>query len=147
MATPFVYGYIDQFDGVSLNTTNLRPILCRLKSARAARILTTVNGVAINVDGTKTSRPRYPVEQRLDVFFVGSNAGDGVAMDNIIQTLASRIGKQGALRIRVPSGNRTYTAQAVLDGIETTSDGIMADSGVKPQSILAFYFQQMGDFG
>lgn len=142
MTTPIAYAYIDQFDGVSLNTLNIRPQQCQLKSARAARIVTTVNGIAINIDGTKRSPARYPIDQRLDVIFTGSNPGDGVAMDNTMQTLATRHGKQGALRIRVPGGGRTYTAQAVLDWIEITADGIMTDTGVS-WSIVALHFSQL----
>lgn len=146
MATGFAYGYIDQFDGVSLNTSTFRPQLCRLKSASAARLITTFSGVAVNVDGTKQSGRRYPVEQRLDVIVVGSGPGQGVALDTAIQTLAGRQGKQASLRLRVPSGSRLYTCQAVLDKIEVVADGIMADSGVNNWSIVAFYFQQMGDW-
>lgn len=143
MATGFAYGYIDAFDGVSLNNATFRPMLCRLKSPRAARTITTVNGVAVNVDGTKKSPARYPVEQRLDVLVVGNGPGGGVALDNAIQTLASRHGNQAALRLRVPSGSRTYTCQAVLDGLEIVNDGRMDDGTVNNWSIIAIYFQQM----
>ncbi len=146
MATGFAYGYVDAFDSVSLNSTMFRPLLCRLKSASAARVITTFNGVAVNVDSGKKSPPRYPVEQRLDVLVVGTGPGNGVAIDNAIQAFATRHGRQAALRIRVPGGARTYTAQAVLDKIEIVNDGKMDDGTVNNWSVLAFYFQQLEDW-
>ncbi len=146
MATGFAYGYIDAFDNVSLNTATFRPQLCRLKSAQSARLITTFGGVAVNVDSTKQSGRRYPIEQRLDVIVVGSGPGNGLALDNAVQTVASRQGKQATLRLRVPGGARTYTCQAVLDSFETIHDGNMADSALNNWSVIAIYFQQMGDW-
>lgn len=146
MATALAYGYIDRFGSVSLSTANLRPIACRLKSAKSARIITTFNGVAVNVDANLNSAGRYPVEQRLDLLIAGNTPGGGVAVDDILQTLAAMRGRQASLRIRVPSGGRTYTAPAVLDWLEIVDDGRMDDSGIVNLSRIALYFQQMDDF-
>lgn len=146
MATALVYGYIDQFDGLALTTDFLKPLQCRLKSAKSARILTTFNGIAVNVDGTKGSRGRYPVEQRLDLLIAAKATGGGVALNNIMQTLAARRGRMGTLRVRVPADMpRYYTASAVLDYLEIVDDGDMADSG-KNWSVIALYFQQLDDW-
>lgn len=139
------YGYIDNFAGVNLNTANIKPSRCRLRSPNTARIITLADGQAFNA-GSSGMGGVWPVEQTLEVFVVGSTAGGGVALDTTIQTIAAKQGQQATLRVRVPSGGRFYNTPAVLDYIEFVNEGQMDDSGVINWAILALHFSQLDDW-
>ena len=136
------YGYIDQFDGLNLRTSSISPLVCRLKSPRTARLLLLANGRAMNVSGTAIT-PIFPIEQELELLIHGAAAGDGVAVDTTLSAIMAKSGVQGVLRVRVPSGGRTWSAQAVLDYGEIVDDGQMDDSGVINLSIIRLYFKQL----
>lgn len=136
------YGYIDQFDGLNLRTSLILPMLCRLKSPRTARILTLANGRAVNAAST-TIRPIFPIDQELELLVHGPTAGSGDSVDSLLSGIMSKSGVQGLLRVRVPSGVRTWSAQAIFDYGEIVDDGQMDDSGVVNWSIIRLYFKQL----
>ena len=70
------YGYIDQFDGLNLRTSLVKPLLCRLKSPRTARILTLANGRAVNAAST-TVKPIFPIDQELELRLCGPSERHG----------------------------------------------------------------------
>lgn len=136
------YGYIDQFDGLNLRTSLVLPLLCRLKSPRTARILTLANGRAINA-AASTVKPIFPVDQELELLIHGQTAGSGATVDSLFSSIMAKSGVQGVLRVRVPSGARTWAAQAIFDYGEIVDDGQMDDSGVVNWSIIRLYFKQL----
>lgn len=143
MATRYIaFGWLSAFDGQTVGTANVLPLRCRIRSGKAGRILTLVNGVAVNLDGTSGSQVRYPVEQELDVLIRGSSIASGSAVDDYLGNFATRIGKQATLQLHTP-GARRYTAPAVLDGIEIVDEGMMWDSGKINWCIARLTFQQM----
>lgn len=138
----FPYGYIDQFAGVSFNTANIAPTRCRLRSPNAARLITLASGQVFNGGGGAI----WPVEQVLEVLIRGNAAGGGVTVDTLLQTIAAKVGLESTLRVRVPSGGRTYSAPAVFDFIEFVAEGEMADDDVINWSILALHFSQTNNW-
>lgn len=143
MATRHIaFGWLSSFDGQAVGTTNVLPLRCRINSGKASRILTLVNGVAVNLDGTSGSLVRYPVEQELEVLIRGSSVASGSAVDDYLGNFATRIGKQGTLQLHTP-GVRRYTAPAVLDSIEIVDEGMMEDDKKINWCIARLTFQQM----
>ncbi len=136
------YGYIDQFDGVSLSHSFMFPITCRLKGPRTARVITLANGKAVNATPTVVA-PIFPVDQELEVVIRGPNPGDGASVNSMLDAIAGKYGKQGALRVKIPNSGRILTAQAILDYAEIAEDGQMDDDGVINWSIIRFYFKQL----
>lgn len=136
------YGYIDQFDGLNLRTSLVKPLLCRLKSPRTAWILTLANGRAVNAAST-TVKPIFPIDQELELLIHGTGPGDGGMIDSLLSDIMSKSGVQGALRVRVPSGARTWSAQAIFDYGEIVDDGQMDDSEVVNWAIVRLYFKQL----
>ncbi len=146
MATVYLpYGYIDQFDGVNLRTAVVMPLLCRLRGPRAARILTLGNGRALNASGS-TPVAGFPVTQEPEFLIRGTNPGDGATVNMVLDTIGSKYGRQGALRVHIPGSARVLTAQAVLDYAEIVDDGQMDDGDVVNWSIIRLYFQQLEMF-
>ena len=136
------FGWLSSFDGQGAGTANVLPLRCRLRSGKAARVITLVNGVAVNIDGTSGSQVRYPVEQQLEVLIRGSSVASGSAVDDYLGNFATRIGKQATLQVHVP-GARRYTAPAILDDIEIVDEGQMADDKKINWCIARLTFQQM----
>lgn len=132
------FAYIHSFDGVSALSGTIKPMSCRLKTGKAAKILTLVNGVAVNASGATPNKTRYPVEQQLDIMIY---AASGNAVDDALAPWSERLGKQGALGVRTPDG-RLYTAPAVLDQIEIVDEGNMTGTG-DAWCIVTLIFQQM----
>lgn len=144
--TGLVYGYFDMFMNRSMNRAEIKPLRCQMKGAPTARIMTLVNGAAVNIDGEMQSKPRYPIEQVLDVLVTSSGLyQDGMFIDNALQSLMDVQGKQGLLQVRVPGGTRYYAANAIFDYAEIVDDGIMDDNGTK-SSVVALHFQQLTEW-
>lgn len=135
------YGYIDMFAGVSLSTDYILPVRCRLRSPDTARIVTLANGQAFNAG--QPSQGYWPVEQVLSVIIRAPLPGDGLLIDTMLQVIAAKQGQEGVLRVRVPGGNKSYTATAVLNYPEIENEGQMADSGVINWVLVALHFAQM----
>lgn len=144
--TGLAYGYIDMFMNRPVDRANMKALRCQLKGAPTARIMTLVNGTAVNIDGEMQSKPRYPIEQVLDVLVTSTGLfKDGMFIDNALRHFVDVQGKQGALRLRVPGGSRFYYAEAVLDYAEIVDDGVMDETGDK-WSIIALHFQQLTEW-
>ncbi len=143
MANLFLpYGYIDQFDNVSFSNPVVMPLVCRLRGPRTARILTLANGRALNATGD-TVAPIFPIDQELEIAIHGTTSGEGPLVNALLETIANKSGKTGALRVHIPNSSRILTAQAVLDYAEISEDGQMDDDGVINWSIIRLYFKQL----
>lgn len=143
MANYFLpYGYIDRFDNVDFNTAYMKPLMCRLKGTRTARIITLGNGRAFNITGDFVA-PIFPVEQQLEILIHGVIAGDGSMINAVLDTIAAKSGMTAALRVRIPHSSIAPVAQAVFDYLEIVEDGQMDDTAVINWSIVRLYFQQL----
>lgn len=140
------FGYIEKFDGVSLNTANIKPMRCRLKGAPTARILTLVNGTAVNIDGTAGSSGRFPVEQVLEILIHGTGPGTGLQVDTLLWQVTSKAGDQGVLEIHVPGHFENYYCEAQFDYAEIVSEGNMRDNSGTNWTVVKLVFQQMDEF-
>ena len=143
--TGLVWGYIDRFNGVTFESTYyLKALRCRLKSPKTARVLTLVNGTALNFDAGGTAPKQFPVEQQLEILLHSANVGLTEGLAATLQVIMAEQGKQGTLRVRVPGGG-TYSCTAILDWAEITEDGYMG-SDLKNWSLLVLYFQQLTEW-
>lgn len=140
------FGYIEAFDGVSLNTAYIKPMRCRLRGAETARILTLVNGAAINIDGSTTSSGRFPVEQTLEIMVHGSGVGTGQQVNSLLIAISAKQGKQGVLTIFVPNQYEPYYCQAIFDYMEIVAEGNMSEYKGTPWTIVKLVFQQLAEF-
>ena len=135
------YGYIDMFDGVSFNTDSILPVRCRLRNPDTARIVTLANGQAFNAG--QPALGLWPVEQVLSIIIRAPQPGDGLLIDTMLQVIAAKQGREGVFRVRVPGGNKSYVAPAVLNYPEIENEGQMADSGVINWVLVTLHFEQI----
>lgn len=139
------YGYIDMFAAVGFNTPSIKPMRCRLRSPATARIVSLASGQAFNAGNPGLSGV-WPVEQVLTVLIRAPQPGDGLLVDTTLQTIAAKQGTEGTLRVRVPGGNKNYSAPAVLDFVEIENEGRMDDNDVINWVLVALHFSQMNNW-
>ena len=137
MSRSIVFGYIDQFAGLSLNTPTIIPRESRMHSGQAARIITLANGAAHNMGWTGT---RFPVEERLKLCI---RHADGAKVDQYLGSIDAKHGIEGTLTVYVPDmGGANYSCTAVLDEIIEEDGGNKAEGTVNNGN-YTLVFQRM----
>lgn len=138
MTRYILHAYISEFDGVSFNTANRKPLLSPMRTGSMSRVLTLINGVAYNANGNNRGTPVYPIEQEFSVLITGSS---GSFVDGLVYNIDVKTGQEGSLKCYVPDGS-TYKCTAVLDEIERGNEAYMPD-GQFNYGVYVLRFMQM----